>query len=118
MLTPFPSEEALSFWTIRPSNLQEPLSLDLGRRRKAALCFTSKERACDFQKADFMERKWKVVEMRADACAAWLRQRMKHGTQVVFRNPSNLFCLGKPISVQELLAEIETSTASTVIEAI
>ena len=96
-----------SFWTIRRSNFNENLSIGLGRRRKAAVYFTSEERASRFQRADFVERKFKVVQLPAGTFIAWLRQSVESGTHFIYRDPSNLFCLGKPIRIVELLAKME-----------
>ena len=97
----------MSFWTIRRSNFNENLSIGLGRRRKAAVYFTSEERASRFQKADFVDRKFKVVQLPAGTFIAWLRQRVERGTHFIYRDPNNLFCLGKPIRIIELLAKME-----------
>jgi hypothetical protein len=101
-----------SFWTIRRLNCNENLSIGLGRRRKATVYFTSEERANRFQKADFVERNFKVVQLPAGTFIAWLRQRVERGTHFIYRDPSNLFCLGKPMRIIELLAKMEEPRAN------
>jgi hypothetical protein len=99
--------EITAFWAICRLNSNENLSIALGRRKKAAVYFTSESLASNFQKADFAESKWRVVQMPAESFAEWLRQRTKTGTHFIYRDPSNLFCLGKPLRVLEVLREIE-----------
>ena len=107
MINKSSSDEITAFWTIRPLNRQEKLSIALGRRKNAAVYFTSEERASSFREADVVERRWTVVEMPANSFVEWLRQRTLSGTHFIYRDPSNLFCLGTPIRIVELLIEIE-----------
>lgn len=102
-----PAKAVVTFWTIRELNQSEYLSVNLGRGNKAAVYFTSEERASSFRRADFVEMNSKAVEMAANAFVEWLTKRTESRTHFIYRNPSNRFCLGKPVRILELLREVQ-----------
>src|SRR5437868_6800548 len=105
MISTARTDEQTTFWTIRRWGVNEALSIDLGHRQRAAVCFTSHDRAISFLKADLVDRRWRAVEVSAPDLVTMLKQRCKQGTRFVYRDPANLFCLGQPRPIVDLLAE-------------